>query len=181
MARTSTSAALGMTVLCMTAVACAVTDPPASVPRPGRTGTSPSAPSTAADCFLLSRAQMRAAVGTWVSPPNALPTGNCVHRLPRGVGTLDFGVTSFSSSAQARGSLRYKESFDTGVRGMKVAHVKGLGQAAITVTSSLGAEAVVVVGTRELVINISWPHATGQMAITLAREAAKRMTPSKSA
>jgi hypothetical protein len=167
----SALAPAGVAAACVMVAGCSAAPAPAPAPGSGR----PSAPASAAACFLLSGAQMRAAVGTPVGRPDALPPGVCVHQLPHAAGTLNFDVTSFSSAAQARGSLRDEESSDSGVTGMKILPVPGLGQEAVAVTSSEGAFALVVAGTKELTVSISWPRATAQMVITLAREAARRL------
>jgi hypothetical protein len=91
------------------------------------------------------------------------------------VGGVNFGVTSFSSPARARHDLREHEASDKGVSELTVTEVPGLGQEAIAVTDSMGAYVMVMVGARELVVNISWPRATSPMAVTLARDALRRM------
>jgi hypothetical protein len=113
---------------------------------------------------------MRMAVG----PGKPLP-GVCVHPLPHGIGTLDYDVTTFSSAAQARSGLRSEARSDVGASGLKIVPVPGLGQAAVAVTGQQGALALVVTGPRELTVSISWPQATYQMVVTLAREAFRRL------
>jgi nitrogen regulatory protein PII len=88
---------------------------------------------------------------------------------------VNFGVTSFSSAAQARADLQRTESSDIGVRGLTVRKVRGLGQQAITLTDNQSAAALVITGSRELEVNISLRGATSRMAVTLAAEAVRRM------
>ena len=132
-------------------------------------------PSYSPTCFLLSGAQVRVAVGLPVGPATAVSPGGCVYQFPHGAGTLGFGVASFASAAQARGDLRQTVSSDAGPTGLKVTSIRGLGQEAITVLGGQAAAAIVVIGPKELTVNISLPQATSQMAITLAREAIRRM------
>jgi hypothetical protein len=88
---------------------------------------------------------------------------------------VNFGVESFSSPAQARHDLRQHEASDKGVSELTVTEVPGLGQEAITVTGSQVASVMVIVGARELVLNVSLARATSEMAVTLARDALSRM------
>jgi hypothetical protein len=132
-------------------------------------------PSSSAECFLLSGAQVQAVVGLPVGLATAVLSGVCVYQFPHGAGGVNFGVASFASAAQARGDLRQTVSSDAGPTGLKVASIRGLGQEAITVLGGQAAAAIVVIGPKELTVNISLPQATSQMAITLAREAIRRM------
>jgi hypothetical protein len=155
---------------------CSVAAPPAS---PAASGYDPGvapAQKSRAECFLLSGAEMRAAVGTPVGPGKPLLPGVCVHQLPHAVGTLDYGVTTFSSAAHADGDLRFVESSDVGTSGLRVVPIRGLGREAFALLSSQGGDfARVVVGSKELEVSLSWNRATYRMVVTLTREAFRRM------
>jgi hypothetical protein len=164
-----------MAAVCVLVAGCSVTAPPAAKGASGyATGAAPPQKSRA-ECFLLSSAEMRAAVGTAVGPAHPLP-GVCAHQLPHSVGTLDYEVTTFSSAAWADGDLRSAESSDIGTSGLRVVPIRGLGREAFALLSSQGGDSTrVVVGSRELVVSISWRRATYRMVVTLTREAFRRM------
>jgi hypothetical protein len=164
---------LGIGAACLMMTGCSAKLPPAAVHSPGGGEVAPSQKSTAA-CFLLSETQMQAAIRMAVGPGKPLLSGVCVHPLPHGIGTLDYSVTTFSSAAQARHALQSEERSDMGLSGQKIVPVPGLGQAAVAITGQ-GALALVVTGPRELTVSISWPEATYQMVVTLAREAFRRL------
>jgi hypothetical protein len=88
---------------------------------------------------------------------------------------VDFGVTTFASAAQARADLLRTKASDTGVRGLTLSRAPSLGRDAITLSDKDSAAAVVVTGSRELVVNISLDGATPHMAVTLAADAMRRM------
>jgi hypothetical protein len=98
-----------------------------------------------------------------------------VYQFPHGAGGVDFGLTSFASAAQARADLRRTITSDTGVRGLTVRRAPSLGRDAITLNDKDSAAAIVVTGSRELVVNISLDGAAPRMAVTLAADAMRRM------
>jgi hypothetical protein len=175
MARLPRLASLGVVGVCLMAAGCSMAPRPAGAHASAGAADAQASPSSSAECFLLTGAQVRAAVGLPVEPATALLSGPCIRRFPHGVGGVNYGVTSFSSAAQARADLRRTESSDVGVRGLTVRKVRGLGQEAITLTGNQSAAALVIAGSRELVVNISLRRATSRMAVTLAAEALRRM------
>jgi len=99
----------------------------------------------------------------------------CVYDLPGGAGTVNFGVTSYPSAAQARHQFGQREQADTGVRGLTVTKIRDVGQEAVTLTDSRGVSAMVLAGSKELDVDISLTGATSAMAATLAAEAIRRI------
>jgi hypothetical protein len=175
MARLPTMVSLGIAAVCLMAAGCSIASRPAGAHASARVAGAQASPSSRAECFLLTGAQERAAVGLPVGPATALLSGACTRRFPHGVGGVSFGVTSFSSAALARADLRGTESADAGVRGLTLRKVRGLGQEAITLAGNQSAAALVITGSRELEVNITLRGATSRMAVTLAAEALRRM------
>jgi hypothetical protein len=165
---------LGIGAACLMMTGCSAGVPPAAVHSPARGSEVAPPQKSTAECFLLSDTQMRAATRMAVGPGKSLLPGECVHPLPHGIGTLDYGVTTFSTAAQARSALQSEERSDMGLSGQKIVAVPRLGQAAVAITGQ-GALALVVTGSRELKVSISWPAATYRMVVTLAREAFRRL------
>jgi len=139
------------------------------------TATATASSSPAAACRLLTAAQVRHAVGRPIGHASPLPPGVCVYDLPGGAGTVNFGVTSYPSAAQARHQFEQREQADTGVRGLTVTKIRDVGQEAVTLTDSRGVSAMVLAGSKELDVDISLTGATSAMAATLAAEAIRRI------
>jgi hypothetical protein len=88
---------------------------------------------------------------------------------------VNFSVTSYLSAAQARHHFGQREQADTGIRGLTVTKIHGIGQEAVTLTDSRGVSAMVLAGSKELDVDISLTGATSRMAAALAAEAIRRI------
>lgn len=170
----SRAAALGVAAgVCLVAAGCSAASRHAAA-QPA-TPTAAASASAAAACRLLTAAQVREAVGRPIGHARLLPPGLCVYRFPAGAGGVNFSVASFPSAALARRQFRQREQADSGVRGLTVTKIRGLGQEAVTLTDSGGVSAVVLANSKELDVNVSLTGATPHMAITLAAEAIHRI------
>lgn len=161
--------------VCLVAAGCSAASRHAAAQSATPTATAAASASAAAACRLLTAAQVREAVGRPIGHARLLPPGLCVYRFPARAGGVNFSVASFPSAAQARRQFRQREQADSGVRGLTVTKIRGLGQEAVTLTDSGGVSAVVLANSKELDVNVSLTGATPHMAITLAAEAIHRI------
>jgi len=169
---TGTSKLLAVAIILgLAAAGCTVSGAPGTARTPAPAATATANATSSHSCSLLSRTQVRAALGAPVGPGTALASGDCVCRLADGAGGVDFGITPYSSAAQARQSFGQTESIDEADSAMTVTKISGLGQQAMAATDNLGAEALVLTGSRVFGVDISWPQTTAPMAVTLARDA----------
>jgi hypothetical protein len=146
-------------------------------PSPARPLSSATATATPdSSCRLLTRDEVRSALGASVNAPRTIGSGDCLFSITGGTGEVNIGWTPFGSAQQARADLQSQASSDTGC--CKVMQLSDLGQSAMSVTGkTVGTSVLAVFGSKVLTVNVGWSGAAGHpaMAITLAREAASHL------
>ena len=169
-----------VTAGCGTALSSSAQGPAGSSPpvASGRTSANPQ-PTAEAACYLLSRQQVQSALGLSVKSPVST-TGECLYDFSNRAGEVNFGI-SVSSAERARTDFNATESSDTGVSGLTLRHLTGIGQDAFLLVANgaggQGADVEVLAGNATFGLQIYWADAVNRpgMAVTLAREAITRL------